>query len=397
MLHVALLTGGGDKPYALGLASSLAQRGVTMDVIGSDELDTPTLRDLPGTRLFNLRGDQDPQAHRFLKVARVLRYYRRLIGYATTSEPRLFHLLWNNKFELFDRTVLLLFYRALGKQLTITVHNVNAGARDGRDGPLNRVSLRIQYTLAHHLFVHTPEMQAQLGVDFGVPSDKVTVIPFGLNATVPITTLDRGEARMRLGLASAAKTILFFGNITPYKGLEHAIAALKRLVRTCPGSRLLIAGRPKRETGYWTRIQHMVARLELQGHVDQHIGFVPDEDVEIYFKAADVLVLPYTSVFQSGVLFLGFNFGLPAVVTDVGGLKNDVVEGVTGFVCRPGDPNSLALAIERYFQSALYEELETTRARIRQFVAERNSWDVVSERTCRVYRRLLEPGRAGRE
>ena len=57
------------------------------------------------------------------------------------------------------------------------------------------------------------------------------------------------------------------------------------------------------------------------------IEYVPDEETELYFKAADVLILPYTHVFQSGVLFLGYSFGLPAIAADVGSLKEEIIEG----------------------------------------------------------------------
>ena len=61
-----------------------------------------------------------------------LRYYARLIRYAATAEPTVLHILWHNKIEAFDRTVLMLYYRLLGKRLVFTAHNVNAGRRDSK-------------------------------------------------------------------------------------------------------------------------------------------------------------------------------------------------------------------------------------------------------------------------
>src|ERR1051326_6514823 len=130
-VRVSLLTGGGDKPYALGLASALTAQGVSLAFIGSDDLDVPELRNDPRVCFLNLRGDQTEQASLGRKTFRIVKYYGRLIWYAATGRPRIFHILWNNKFELFDRTVLLLFYKALGTKLVFTAHNVNAGKRDG--------------------------------------------------------------------------------------------------------------------------------------------------------------------------------------------------------------------------------------------------------------------------
>ena len=108
----------------------------------------------------------------------------------------------------------------------------------------------------------------------------------------------------------------------------------------------------------------------------------------MYFKAADVLVLPYTHVFQSGVLFLGYSFGLPAIVADVGNLKEEIIEGETGFVFRPKDLSDLAAKINKYFQSELFLNLETRRSEIKVYANERNSWNKVAAITTSVYSRL---------
>jgi glycosyltransferase involved in cell wall biosynthesis len=101
-----------------------------------------------------------------------------------------------------------------------------------------------------------------------------------------------------------------------------------------------------------------------------------------------VLVLPYTHVFQSGVLFLGYSFGVPVVATDVGSLADDVVEGETGFLCRPGDAADLARAIKAYLSSDLCRDQPERSAMIRRFALERHSWDIVVERTATVYESL---------
>jgi glycosyltransferase involved in cell wall biosynthesis len=100
-------------------------------------------------------------------------------------------------------------------------------------------------------------------------------------------------------------------------------------------------------------------------------------------------VLPYRDIYQSGVLFLGYSFGLPVLAADVGSLKDEIVEGKTGFVFRPEDPLDLARILERYFASDLYRELNSRRQEIRDYATERHSWDVVSEMTISVYASLL--------
>lgn len=373
----------------MGLAGSLIEQGICFDFIGSDELESPELLSSPQVRFLNLRGDANPLASMTTKIVRVIRYYGRLVRYAATARSAVFHVLWNGKLEFLDRTVLLLYYRLLGKQIVLTVHNVNANKRDGNDSALNRLTLWIQYRLVDHLFVHTQQMKKELRADFAVADAKISVIPFGINSTVPDTALTGAEARRRLGLAASDKIVLFFGHITPYKGLEYLVEAIALLTDRLPEGRLVIAGRPKGSQSYWATIEERISQLQLGSRVVARIEFVPDADTEVYFKAADLLALPYTHVFQSGVLFLGYNFGLPALASDVASFREDIIEGETGFVCSPHDSAALARSIERFFASELYGALATRRSAIRQFATERYSWTTVGSITREVYRALL--------
>jgi len=188
-IEVALLTGCQDRHYAFGLAMSLISKGVRLDVIGSDEVDGPEMHATPLIRFFNLRGDQRRDVSATRKVQRVLTYYARLIRYATCAKPKIVHILWNNKFEFFDRIFLMLYYKLLGKKIVLTAHNVNAASRDSADTPLNRFSLRTQYRLSDRIFVHTEKMKTELLETFGVRERAVTVIPYGINNAVPDTNL----------------------------------------------------------------------------------------------------------------------------------------------------------------------------------------------------------------
>jgi D-inositol-3-phosphate glycosyltransferase len=266
---------------------------------------------------------------------------------------------------------------------------VNIAKRDGSDSFLNRLSLRVQYRLADHIFVHTDKMRAELADEFSVGGGKISVIPFGINNTLPKTDLTIADAKQRLGIDPKHRTILFFGNIAPYKGLDYMVSALGELAKERSDYRLIIGGKPKGSEQYWEGIKTQIDLSGVWSMVMARITYIPDEEVELYFKAADVLVLPYTHVFQSGVLFLGYSFGLPVVATDVGSLADDIVEGETGFVCRPRDTPDLVRALREYFESPLYHELEERRVSIKTFANERYSWGKVGEITGSVYRRLL--------
>lgn len=395
-LKIALLTAGRDRPYAFGMATALMAKGLSLDIIGADDLDSPQWHDKPHVRFLNLRGDLSEAASFSKKASRVLIYYCRLLLYTLSTKATVFHILWNNKIETFDRVPLMLYYKLLGKKTLLTVHNVNTRERDSRDSWSNRRTLKIQYRLVDHLFVHTERMKKELSEQFDVPPSKISVIPFGINNAVPQTDLSPGEARQRLGIPGKDRTILFFGNIAPYKGLEYLIEAFRQIMAGGGEYRLIVAGNPKNCESYWGAIRDSLNRHANRDRILQKIEFIPDAETEVYFKAADVVVLPYRHIFQSGVLSLGYSFGLPVIATDVGALREDIVEGKTGFVCRPEDAADLARVIEQYFSSDLYHGLSSHRQEIREYARQRYSWDLVGELTKKIYKELLDKQLSGK-
>jgi D-inositol-3-phosphate glycosyltransferase len=395
-LEVSFLTGGQDRSYAFGLAMALSAKGVRIDIVGNDRVDSPEFHTTPGLTFINLGGIQDPEARFSKKLFQVLWYYAKLIRYVTTAKPKLFHILWNSKFEYFDRTLLMAYFKIRGKKIALTAHNVNRGKRDSTDSLLNRLTLRIQYQMADHIFVHTDKMRSELFEDFGVREEAVTRIPFGLNVAVPNTSLTPAEAKDKLGIQAAEKTMLCFGRIAPYKGLEYLLTAFQKISSNDTNYRLVIAGEPmKGYEEYLNEIHRIINQIDKQeDRIIRKLEFISDENTELYFKAADVLVLPYKDIFQSGVLFLGYSFGLPAIAADVGSFREDIVPGETGFVYRPGDSMSLADTIEEYFRSKLFKDLDRRRLEIRDYANAGHSWDTVGKLTRSVYEELT-PGKVG--
>ncbi len=183
-------------------------------------------------------------------------------------------------------------------------------------------------------------------------------VPAGRIVTTPHPVYDfgepgrprrtRAEARRVLGLPPDAHLVLFFGFIKPYKGVVHLIDAAGPLHREFGDAlRVLIVG------DIYGEKQPYLDRIAASGGaeiVDLIDGFVPDEVVEDYFLAADLAVLPYVSATQSGIVQIAYNYDLPVVTTDVGGLPEVVLDGETGFIVPPADPAALAAAVTHFFR-----------------------------------------------
>lgn len=391
-VKVVLLTGGKDVPYVLGLLPELAARGVRVVLVGNAEMAAAEDVASSWVEFHDLVGSLDPDDGPLAKAWRVLRYYGRVLALAARTDAPLFHILWFRKFALVERIVLTGYLKLLGKKVAFTAHNVDEQARDGRPGTFaNRLSLTFLYRVVDHIFVHTPQMKSEV-LQFGVSEGKVDVVPLGINDVIPAARASRSEARQQLGLGPDEKVLLFFGNIAPYKGVDDLLRALAILVQEGGRFTLILAGRVKDRSceAYWAKLECLIEALRLSQYVRKEIRWVPDSEVGLFFRAADVAVLPYRRVYQSGVVALAYAQGVPVIASDAGSLKADVIEGETGLGFRSGDVSDLAATIRKYFASELFADLEARSLKIRAHGAEAFSWTRNAELTCAVYARLLQ-------
>lgn len=177
--------------------------------------------------------------------------------------------------------------------------------------------------------------------------------------------LPREEAERRLGLSAGRRTLLFFGLIREYKGLDILLQAFDLLDERY---QLVIAGEPY---GSFDKYRKLIDDGRAPADVHVFPDYIRDAEVKNYFSAADLTVLPYRSATQSGISSVSAHFGVPMVVTDVGGLRETVGARGTGIVCDNGTPACIAAAITRYFDEPALQE--TLRAGIAA-EKERLSW-----------------------
>lgn len=183
-----------------------------------------------------------------------------------------------------------------------------------------------------------------------LPERPVKTVPHPVNDKLADRSISRAAARQQLGLPQAAPVLLFFGFVREYKGLRHLLDAMPNLQVALPGVRLLIVGE------FWQDKRPYLDQIERLGIGPSVIvvdRYVPNEQVAVYFSAADVLVLPYVHATQSAVAPVAFGLGLPVITTRVGGLPEFVADGETGLLVPPGDAGALAEAVERYFKDNL--------------------------------------------
>ena len=189
-----------------------------------------------------------------------------------------------------------------------------------------------------------------------------------------IEHIDKAEGRKRLGISENKKLLLFFGFIREYKGLKYLIQAMPDIVKQVDDVELLVVGDFANEEEK-AEYEALIQSFGVHDYIKVYGGYIPDKEVEKFFAASDLVVLPYTSATQSGIVQIAYGFEKPVVVTNVGGLPDVVTDGKTGYVVEEKNPEKLAEAIIDFYKKDREKDfIEGVRKE-----AERFSWDRMRE------------------
>lgn len=191
------------------------------------------------------------------------------------------------------------------------------------------------------------------------PDAKHIVIPHPLYSHFG-DKMDRVEACRALGLDPNKKTLLFFGLIREYKGLDILIKAMEMLDSSY---QLLIAGEPY---GSFQPYQDLIDISSHKTDIHCFTHYIDDASVALYFSASDVCVLPYRSATQSGIAAVSYHFDMPMITTDVGGLKEAVADTGTGIVVNKPTPEDIVQGITEYFESSDLQAFKNSIAELKE-------------------------------
>jgi glycosyltransferase involved in cell wall biosynthesis len=350
----------------------MSKAGADIELVTNDCYELETLdHSFPVRKIFH-RARFYPR-----DIIRFWREFRR-------EKPSIVHYQAYLKFPAIELILLELQKRA-GTRLVYTAHDWLPHRRRRYHPHL----FRRFYRQFDRIIVHSDRGSRFLVEELGVDSGKVSVIPhgdYGFFATD--RKLTREKARKRLGLDPETTWFLFFGHIEEYKGLDVALKALGHLKREDGDGRkagLIIAGRPGGEG--FSSYDRIIGEQDLAGQLSLNLKHIPVSDIQLYFRAADVLLLPYHESSTSGLVHVAMGFGLPVVASDVGSLAVMVEQAGAGTIVEPNDDVGLATAMAELVRD------ETKRQRLGKAwddIGEQYSWDNIAAETLAVYRSLLD-------
>lgn len=371
--------------YNLALCDALAAAGCRVRYVTSRFLYDDALPEHPAftTDLHYFRSLEWRGLLRYTRLRRALRAisypvdHLRLYAKIRKCRPDIVHFQWSRlpRFDL----CLIRGIQNLDIPVVHTVHDVV---------PLFSSSISADrhasiYSRVDALIVHTQEsQQAMLARYPAIQPERMHVVPLlaSKNYAIP-TDASRDTARRLLRLPTDAPIFLFFGSVKDYKGLDILARAWQQVQARYSDAILLIAGRPDGPEQL-----RQLDNLTRQSGVRIHAAFVPYNIVWQYHYAADVIVFPYRSIYQSGALITSLSFGRAVIVTNVGGLPEGV-DG-NGWIVPPEDPDSLAHAMGEAI--ADMDQLVVMGQRSLTLVDERFGTEPVARQTLAIYRAVLE-------
>lgn len=280
--------------------------------------------------------------------------------------------------------VLLLLCRMLRIKVVLTVHNI----LPHEVRPFERALYFLYYRLAQGLILHSDLNRQRLREMVPELEDgRLHVIPHGNSDQFRHLETSREEARRRLNLPQDATIALFFGSVRPYKGLDLLIEAMPSVVSACPRALLVVAGHV--EVGNQAEYEAQIAGLGIEPEkVLQRYGYLANEDMICYVCAADLVVLPYREIYQSGVVFLAYSFGRAVLATRVGSFPETVEDGRSGWLVDPENVEELSQALVSVLSDP--DKLRQVGDYARHLSDTQYSWSDIARQTEGVYRRAVE-------
>ena len=282
--------------------------------------------------------------------------------------PRAWTRLWGLKGYLQVHAVWLAL-KIRGYRIVWTVHEV-----DVHDATqltwMHGLSRRMLWSLADLVFTHTPDVRAAGERRWG-RKRHVHTIPIGSYEGAYPDTVTRAAARARLGIPANASTFVFFGNVRPYKGVDLLLDAFRALQGTHPEAHLVIAGKP-----YSPEFKAAVeAQAAASPNVHLYLGYVPDDEIQYYLRAADCFVAPYKYIETCSAIYLALAYDLPIIIKSEGNVVDFASQDIGIFM---QDATYVGAAMQQFLD---LPAAERERMRVATRDAARDySWDRLAER-----------------
>ena len=268
--------------------------------------------------------------------------------------------------------------------IVATIHATEAGRNSGIHDETQRYINDTEWLLTYEateVIVNSNYMKNEIQRLFGLPFDKINVIPNGINLS-NFTGIERDYDFRRQYAMDNEKVILYVGRLVYEKGVQHLIAAMPKILSNYHDAKLIIAGRG----GMMDELRAEASNLGLNDKI-YFTGYLNSKQVQKMYKCADVAVFPSTYEPFGIVALEAMLAGVPTVVSDVGGLDEIVTHGVDGMKSYAGNANSIADSVT----ALLYDHQLATNVskKAKQKVKDQFNWEKIAQDTHFTYEKAI--------
>ena len=268
--------------------------------------------------------------------------------------------------------------------IVATIHATEAGRNSGIHDETQRYINDTEWLLTYEateVIVNSNYMKNEIQRLFGLPFDKINVIPNGINLS-NLTGIEREYDFRRQYAMDNEKIILYVGRLVYEKGVQHLIAAMPKILSNYNDAKLIIAGRG----GMMDELRAEASNLGLNDKI-YFTGYLNSKQVQKMYKCADVAVFPSTYEPFGIVALEAMLAGVPTVVSDVGGLDEIVTHGVDGMKSYAGNANSIADSVT----ALLYDHQLATNVskKAKQKVKDQFNWEKIAQDTHFTYEKAI--------
>ena len=303
-------------------------------------------------------------------------------------KPDILHLHWQDPFLTSNsriKTILkssrficeLVLVKLVGIKIVWTAHNIIS--HEKKSGNMEFFYTKLLTRLCNKIIAHSQPAKDNIINFYAVRNSLVSIIPHGNYIDCYENAIDEIHAKKQLQIMKYEIVFLYFGLIRPYKGIPYLIDSFKLL--KSQKVKLLIVGNPLNDE----IADEIIKRCDGDKRIITIFKFIPDDDIQIYMNASDIVIFPFKNILTSGSVILAMSFAKPIICPDISSMADIVHDNNGGFLYDTKDKYGLLEAMKKAFNADL--------DKIGQYnfkLAEQFRWDLIAKKTHSIYQECLE-------
>lgn len=322
------------------------------------------------------KGTTSKEKNRIEKTIIYINAWRKILSLCKENKIDILHVQW------FILSPVDLYFikkiKKMGIRLVITVHDILPFNEKFYDYKSHEKI----YSLADKIIVQAKPNIDRINSLFNGIYNKVTYIPHG-NFMEHATIISKDEAKSLLGIDKDKKVILFFGQIKKVKGLDVLIKAFNEIIKKKDDVLLVIAGKVWGDD--FSVYEKLINEVDCS-KIRCDIKYIPDEEISWYYCSADINVLPYREIYQSGVVHLAYAYEKPVIATNIGSFPEVIIDGDTGILVEKDNYKQLQDAIVSLIDNDDIMQYMGQRGKVH--IEKNFSWDAITKEIEDIYYNL---------